>query len=435
MRVPRIVKGTYQWLPPMIDLTRPIMAQYPDENAGPPYSIQARQWAEWDTARFVLLCEPRFETLFALLETDSANFLRPFSLEQAQREHRAFRQCLEAKGVTVMDAREALSYGISQGPSPEALARLQNWALQSVCYDTSALSAADAPLLAENLRRTIEVFDPSSLVDLILLRPRLSITYNPQALDSTSRFISRFEVSPLSNLYYMRDPMITTQRGCVIGRLRLEVRRGENHIAQLLLEQLGITPLYRVQAPGFLEGGDFLPAGDFVLQGQGLLSDEDGVGQCLEHRVYGPVEVAVVKDPRSQMDEMHLDTYFGLLGPNLCALCEDRLGGEQEPVVDVYRPHGGELDFRYRLVKTLGFAAYLAEKGMQVITFSKEEQSHFAANSLLIAPYHLIGVQQAGLAYEDRLRQHQVQTRFIPFKALSGGYGGPHCASQVLLRA
>jgi arginine deiminase len=416
-------------------LSWPVMTLSPEKNPSYPNSIQARQRTEWDTARFVLLCEPRFETLFALLETNSANFLRPFSIEQAQREHRAFRQLLEAKGITVMDVREALTYGASQGPSCEALTRLQNWALQSVRYDTSALSAADAHLLVENLCRTIEVFDPATLVDLILLRPWLTITYNPQALDPTSRFVSRFEVSPASNLYYMRDPMITTQRGCVIGRLRLDVRRGENDIAQSLLEQLGIVPIYRVQAPGFLEGGDFLPAGDFVLQGQGLLSDADGVGQCLEHRVYGHVEVAVVKDPRSQMDEMHLDTYFSLLGPDLCALCEDRLQTGQEPVVDVYRPHGGETDFRYRLVKTVGFAAYLAEKGMRVITFSKEEQHNFAANGLLIAPYHLIGVRQAGSAYENRLRQHQVQTRFIPFDALTGGYGGPHCCSQVILRA
>lgn len=419
----------------MLHLTWPAMTLSLEKNPGYPYSVQARQRAEWDTARIVLLCEPRFETLFALLETNSANFLRPFSLEQAQREHRAFRQLLEAKGVTVIDVREALTYGSGEGPSSEALTRLQNWALQSVRYDTSALSAADAHFLAENLRRTIEVFDPSTLVDLILLRPELTITYNSQALDPTSRFVSRFEVSPASNLYYMRDSMITTYRGCVIGRLRLDVRRWENDIAQLLLEQLGILPLYRVQAPGYLEGGDFLPAGGFVLQGQGLLSDEDGVQQCLEHRVYGYVEVAVVKDPRSQMDEMHLDTYFGLLGPDLCILCEDRLQAEQEPAVDVYRPHGSETDFHYRLVKSVGFAEYLAEKGMRVILFSKEEQNNFAANGLLIAPYRLIGVRQAGLAYENRLRQQQVQTQFIPFDALTGGYGGPHCCSQVILRA
>ncbi|GAB4543448.1 MAG: hypothetical protein Kow0063_36620 [Anaerolineae bacterium] len=411
------------------------MTPVAEKEPGYPYPIQSGQKAEWDAARLVLLCEPGFETLLALLETNSANFLRPFSLEQARREHRAFRQLLEARGVSVIDARAALARsGDDIAPSSEALARLKNWALQSVCYDSSALADEDAQLLAQNLRRTLDVFEPLTLVELILLRPRLTITYNPQALDPTSRFVSSFEVSPASNLFYMRDPMMTTRCGCVIGRLRLDVRRRENDIAHWLLEQLGVAPIYRVQAPGFLEGGDFLPAGDFVFQGQGLLSNEDGVGQCLERRVYGYVEVAVVKDPYSQMDEMHLDTYFSLLGPDLCALCEDRFQADQEPVLDIYRPEGSPSDFRYRLVKRVGFLEYLAEKGMRVIPFSKEEQRNFAANALLIAPYHLIGVRQAGPAYEERLRQHGVQVEMIPFDALTGGYGGPHCCSQVILR-
>ena len=77
-----------------------------------------------------------------------------------------------------------------------------------------------------------------------------------------------------------------------------------------------------------------------MLQGQGLLTNAEGVGQLLATRAYGEVEVGVVRDPRAQMDEMHLDAYFSVFGPGLCAICDDRLEGQQ-PTVDIWEPYDG----------------------------------------------------------------------------------------------
>jgi len=189
-----------------------------------------------------------------------------------------------------------------------------------------------------------------------------------------------------------------------------------------------------VQAPGTLEGGDFLPCGDFVLQGQGLLTNAEGVRQCLEHKVYGFVEVGVVKDQRNNMDEMHLDTYFAMLDKDLAACCDTRLKGEEEPLVDVYAPVGSPKKFSYQLARTVRFSEYLKEKGIRVIPFSKREQEDFAPNGLLVGPRQFIGVKQSGKSFERRLQKAGVQTQFISFDALTGGYGGPHCSSQVLVR-
>jgi arginine deiminase len=388
------------------------------------------QPAEWLPAKTVLLCEPNMETLFGILETNSVNFLSPFSLKQAQAEHRAFRRAMESAGVQVIDVREALA----GSGSPESLGRLQTWATTSVCYDIDeSVSPGDRDLLRKNLQRTIQTLDPATLADLILLRPTLTIRYNENPLDPTSRFCSRYEVNPANNAFYMRDPLMTTASGCVIGRLRLDVRRAENDLAAHALEQLGIAPVYRVQPPGFLEGGDFIPCGDFVLQGQGLLSNAEGIRQCLEHRVYGFVEVGVVCDPRGQMDEMHLDTYLAVLDRDLCALCDNRLGSEQ-PTVDIYAPDGTPGHFAYKKTRAVRLTDYLEEKGMQVLTFSKHEQEDFAPNGLLLGPRDFIGVSRAGQAYERRLNQRGVQTRFLDFDALTCGYGGPHCMSQVIRR-
>ena len=106
-------------------------------------------------------------------------------------------------------------------------------------------------------------------------------------------------------------------------------------------------------------------------------------------------------------------------------------------MVDVYAPQGvegGEQEYRYVLARTVLFSAYLEEKGIHVIPFSKAEQDDFAANGLLVAPRQLIGVTRAGKPFEARLRAAGVNTQFIAFDALTGGYGGPHCSSQVLVR-
>ena len=71
---------------------------------------------------------------------------------------------------------------------------------------------------------------------------------------------------------------------------------------------------------------------------------------------------------------------------------------------------------------------------MEVITFSKDEQHRFAANGLLTAERRYIGDRQAGDRYRRLLEQSGVDAEWIEFEELAGGYGGPHCSSQVIHR-
>ena len=385
-----------------------------------------RQAAEWLPARVVLICEPAIETLFSILHTGAANFAHPFSLVKAREEHRAYRRLLEAHGVHVIDLRALLAQ-VNR-------ARLIGWARQAVALDFEAsLSAAERAAAQAQVEAALQVLDADSLVDVLMLRPTLHIARNPDALDDTTRFSTRFSLDPLSP-YYTRDPLITTSAGVVITRLKLANRSVENDLAAYAMEALGVRPIYRVQPPGTLEGGDFIPCGEFVLQGQGLLTDEAGIRQCLEHRAYGYVEVAVVEDPFQSMSAMHLDTYFAMLDRDLALCLDTRLAGDCEPAVKVYIPQGTPEAFTYVLARTVLFSRYLAEKGIRVVPISEAEQAQFAANVLTIGPRRVIAVQQAGEGFFQRLRDLGVEVYPTDFEALTGGYGGPHCASQVLLR-
>ena len=392
--------------------------------------MRASQPAEWDKARVVLLCQPSTETLFAILETNSANFLYPFDLKKAIEEHKNYRRKLEEFEAKVYDVREML---INKCDDPGNLRRLREFALNSVKYTFDGISDEDRELLLSNLRRTIDVLSPEVLADIIILRPIINIRYNPRALDPTTRFLSSYCLDPANNLYFMRDGMLTTKEGVVIGNFTLDVRKIENDIVELALRQMGIEPIYRVREPGHAEGGDFMPAGDFVLQGVGLLSDEDGVKQMLDNGVYGNVEVALVRDPTPGMEEMHLDTYFNFLGSKLALLSEDRMIEGREPSVEIFEPVAEER-VSYKRKGKMTLKKYLEEKGFEIFKITVEEQRNFAPNFLLLEEKRIIGVKQAGESFEERLKEYGVKADLLDFSALTGGYGGPHCMSQVILR-
>jgi hypothetical protein len=86
------------------------------------------------------------------------------------------------------------------------------------------------------------------------------------------------------------------------------------------------------------------------------------------------------------------------------------------------------------LTRTEGFLTYLKGKGMKVITFTKKEQEAFAPNGLLVGPRHFLCVKGCGDEFLAKLQAEGVKVEYLDFSALTGGYGGPHCSSQVIRR-
>jgi len=157
------------------------------------------------------------------------------------------------------------------------------------------------------------------------------------------------------------------------------------------------------------------------------------VKQMLDNGVYGNVEVALVRDPTPGMEEMHLDTYFNFLGSKLALLSEDRMIEGREPSVEIFEPVAEER-VSYRRKGKMTLKKYLEEKGFEIFKITVEEQRNFAPNFLLLEEKRIIGVKQAGESFEERLKEYGVKADLLDFSALTGGYGGPHCMSQVILR-
>lgn len=380
------------------------------------------QKAEWEKAQLVLLSEPSLATLFGSLTPSAVNFTSSFSLYQAKREHQIFKEELMSRGIEVVEVRDLLSNLTEKGH----VERLKEAAACSLTYLHNQRDYRQRDIL-KNL-------EPPDLVELIFLRPSIALYPSSSALDETTRVDAKYKLSPITNHYFMRDPLMTTQKGVVICNLFLEERKVEIEVVDLILSILEIEPLHRVIYPGRVEGGDFMPAGDYVLQGQGLLTNCEGVAQLLEVGAYGEVEVAVVKDPMPTMEAMHLDTYFNFLASDLAVIQKERIEGPTRPEVDIYRPKKNS-DSCYSYEESMPFPDYLRSKGVELIEISALEQKNFAPNYLLLGEKDLIGVSKAGEEYFQRLVKHGVRVKQMDFSSLIKGYGGPHCMSQVLYRS
>jgi arginine deiminase len=101
--------------------------------------------------------------------------------------------------------------------------------------------------------------------------------------------------------------------------------------------------------------------------------------------------------------------------------------------VNVYerRPGG-----RYTLVaRDVDFQDYLTRQlGMTLIPVSVDDQLRYGVNFLTVSANQIIAVDGVSQAYKDQLKRAGVDTTWIDFRHMTGGYGAAHCVTQVLRR-
>jgi len=400
--------------------------------------------AEWERPTDVLAHTPGDELFLGVLHPEAALFERAFDLEGAAAEHRAYLDLLRERGVRVHTVVEALLVGTLEGDGEPiesaALEDLRAFAQSALTIDASALPETEQAEQRRYAAETIRSLHPRELVRVILERPTVHL--RPSLVPNT-RYSATYELAPVMNLYFCRDQQITTARGVVMGRMNSEQRAVEIDILRFALRKLGVQPIYAVTGEGRLEGGDFLPAGDVAFIGQGLRTNAEGVRQLLENDVFGTDRVVVVRDPWQNQDQMHLDTYFNIVGPDLAVLVADRMdvrdqhGALVSPAredrrctIDVYQRREG----RYtRVVEDGDFQEFLEEEmGFRLIAVPNEDQLRYGVNFLCVGPGEILGI--AGVSAGYRASLAGVDATWMDFGNLTGGYGAAHCAVQVLHR-
>ena len=398
------------------------------------------QKAEWEYPKKILMHTPGDEVFMGVLHPEAALYEKPFNLQIADAEHLKYIDRLREHGAEVYRVVDVLLKGTidEQGrtiPSPE-LDTLREFAGSCLKFDNSALKEPDKSRQKKYKREILFQLTSYELVKIILQRPTIHL----RQTDKNTRLSATYEVSPVMNLYFLRDQMITTAKGVVIARMNSVQRFPETKIIKFVLRKLGITPIYEVTEMGRLEGGDYFSTGEVAFIGHGLRTNAKGVKQLLEHRVFGTSFVAVVKDNWKNQEEMHLDTYFNIIGPKLAVMVDLRMNNpvkeselnEISSKVDVYRL---EKDGYKQVIKDRNFQQYLEKDlGYTVIPVSRKDQNLYGINFLTVAPGKILAIDGVSKAYKDALKKNGVDVVWMDFGELTKGYGAAHCTTQVLLR-
>ena len=411
-----------------------------------PGSFTIGSGAEWLQAKTVVVHTPGDEVFLGLTHPAAALFERPFSLDGARREHQDF-ICLMAKNnVQVLRLTDILLAGTVDAagtPLPgAALDQLRSLALDSLRYQTKSLPKKLAASQAGYKQDVINKLHPIELIQIILQQP--SITLQSTKGHNTGLRAS-YGADPVMNLYFMRDQVITTAKGVVIGHFNAPQRELETRIVRFAYKKLGITPVYEVTGTARLEGGDFIPAGDTALIGQGLRTNAEAIRQLLQNRVFGTPRVAVVKDSWKNQDQMHLDTYFNIIDQKLAVIVEERIDQRDAAgkIVKAADPAKRSLVDLYELkedqyrktASNIPFQKFLEEDlGMKLIPVSNADQLKYGINFLATRGRTILAIDGVSSAYKQRLANEGVDATWMDFSNLTGGYGAAHCTTQVIRR-
>ena len=379
--------------------------------------------AEWDNAQAILMHTPGEELFDGVIHPYAGLFEYYFDVDKAAEEHRGYIEALKRNGIEVYTIRELLGQ--------VSMDRLRVYAMNSITYDTSALTEAEAVKNEAYRLSIIEQMSRADLIRCILLRPTVKLynTANNTGVEAV------YTHSPLMNLYFTRDQSITTPRGHIIAQMNSTQRADETQIVALCYEQLGVKPILTITGDGRLEGGDYLRGGTISYIGCGMRTNLDAIEQIMRADAFGHDTVAVVNDHKWWQMQMHLDTYFNIIDKDLCTLVESRYhakeGDPEWVTVDLYTRKPGEKDYTLSQ-REIPFVEFLEQRGFSIIPIKLEDELHYANNFLTIAPRHIMAVGNQSRELQRALAKHGVKVEWIPLETLIKGYGAAHCMTQVI---
>ncbi|MEO8034347.1 MAG: arginine deiminase family protein [Acidobacteriota bacterium] len=298
--------------------------------------------------------------------------------------------------------------------------------------------------------------------------------------DEQSGELPKFDLNPVPNFFFMRDPQVVVGDGVVVSGMATQARRRESLLSKYVFQhhpEFGGRDVFWVdfmdgettERPGrkapTLEGGDVLvPRRDLLLVGISERTNRAGVEQLahsLQTSGAGVKSIIVVELPKAR-SFMHLDTVFTFINRDECLIYPPVLlpGGSQAArvsTIDLTRK-----TIKYTEQKSLLSA--LKKKGFDLTPIScggaravdqQREQWTDGANAFALAPGIVLlyerNVRTAEqldahgyhIVYEDDVllgrteletwtdKKYAIQ---IQGNELSRARGGPRCMTMPLER-
>ncbi len=396
--------------------------------------------AEWHSPKTILVHTPRTEQFFGVIHPDGALFQGTLDPIKGRKQHKKFLSHLEnVEEAKVLQIRDVLldktrdkEGNIIEGKELEELKTL---ASQFLIYDSSNCFGKEIKRSQkEYKKKVLEGLSPETLVDIIFMRPKVIL----QATEKNTQFSATYQTLPLMNLMFLRDHLITTKEGIVLGRMNSPQRSIETEVIKFTLNKLNIKIIHEMGKDCYLEGGDFFAADEVCFIGDGLRTTDKSIQELLNKKVFGTKQVIVVKDPWKNQDEMHLDTYFNIINPRLVVLSEWRIKGitrdgkELMTTADIYELK----EDQYKCIqRNLKFYDYLKDNKYDVIPVSEKDQGKYGVNFLTVAPNKILAVDGVSADYKEILKNYGVDATWMNFSEITPAYGAAHCTTQPIERS
>jgi arginine deiminase len=375
--------------------------------------------------------------------------------EEARQEHDTFRQLLERLGVETLDATVLL------------------------CEALAAVPAAREELL-DSLRGSHGVPDRvfAGLREVSNERLVAALTGGVRDEEEGRRGGPIFDVLPLPNYFFQRDPQVVLGNRVVISSMATEAREREPLLARVIFRHhprlQGYEDLFDIDSPPHLapdygpaytyptvEGGDVLVASpEILLVGISARTNRRGVERLAEYLRHEETSfrhlIAVELAPRRAF--MHLDTVFTLVDRDLCIGYPPVVEPGWPETARVYRVdlQAKELTFTVQpslltTLRALGMPLEMVPCGGADFLDQQREQWTDGANAFAVAPgviflYHKNRNTTDGLAargwrvldeaealQDPDLGKHKTAITFHG-RELSRARGGPRCMTMPLER-
>lgn len=392
--------------------------------------------AEYDRARIVLMHEPGEEMMLGTLHPDAALFKSYLDADSARAEHRNYQKIMREQGVEVKTLKEMLLTGCVDddnhwidGAATDSLRALASNSIKFTTvgdFDKEEVEKYKAELLNQ--------YTPNDIVRVLLLQPEIIL----KKTDINTGVEAEYKLNPLMNTFFMRDQMISTSKGLVIGKMNSSQRSRECDLVEFALTRIGKKPIYRIHGDSaFLEGGDFIPMRDYAMIGCGLRTTPSAIRQLMEKDLLGKDTLVVVNDSWKSQIQMHLDTYFNVIDSDLVTMCSNRYNaksGEKDFLtVDIF-VRCGEGDYK-QFKQGQSFLEFLAERGIEIIPISPEDEDRFGNNFICLQGREIVMVAGQSEALQKQLKEKGVKVHWAPLYNLTCGYGAAHCMTQMIGRS
>jgi arginine deiminase len=394
--------------------------------------------------------EPGCEALLGqLLPRSKSLFLGYYEVPEARQEFRRMQAMLASEGVTVIRAKDVFAHLLEKRAIPDlpaSLKELERRLLQRADEYFEMYRGQKVAELAEaGLEKSIEDIYLQVKKDILEVLHEDAAYYGEAGAIRLNHLLSLAQPMPVSNIIYARDQSQTIGNSLILSSLKWSIRRPEVEFYKEVLVELGYGDSIVEVQDGIFEGGDLMIYGDTCYIGVGARTTLSAV-KDIYNKIGGMLAargirlVAVVNERHARealamhepntehMQIMHLDMFWIPLTPALT------LG------------YGHEVDQRKAVLVTsrngetvteeLGsFRAYLAERGVEILDITTDEQKNYAANMLNLGRKTLIVSLPRNKRVTDDLEARGFKVLQAELSKLVEGYGAIHCLTAPIRRA